>query len=341
MQRLANKQILGIIDATADSQSLSALTTNRPIASLMFSGRYRLIDFMLSNMMHAGIDSVGLFSHHLHNSLKGYLGSGKTWDLDRKNGGLFFYAQNKHDRDNGQLILDYNKGFFERAPYEYVAVAPGNIIGRVNFLEMLKQHKENKSNITQAHSEGKELPIYLLKRELFVKFLESINLGEPKSLMGFVESNARVAGITPFHVNEKIYTIDSLMSYYKNSMRLLAQEEWKKNFPKVLPVITKSRDEAPTKYTADSNVKGAVIANGCIIEGEVVSSVIARGARIGKNSIVRNSIIMPRVVIGDNCFLDGVIVDKEVTIEKGAILKGNFKHPIIVPKGATVYKEWK
>ncbi|MCL1991091.1 MAG: sugar phosphate nucleotidyltransferase [Defluviitaleaceae bacterium] len=340
MDRLENKQILGVIDATVDIDTLAPLTLNRPVASLPFSGRYRLIDFMLSNMVHAGIDSVGIFSHHLYNSLKGHIGSGKVWDLDRKNGGLFFYVQDKHDKENTQLILQHNQEFFIRAPYQYVIIAPSHIIGRIPILDMLKMHREKEAPVTQVVYAGKGLPIYLLKRQLMVQFLDNLDPSIPQTLMGFVEASTQHLDKNLYQVNELLFTVDSLTNYYKSTMDLLTMDNWNGIFSKKYPVLTTPKDEPPTKYLSGSHVTGTMVANGCLIEGEVTDSVISRGVRIGKNTVVKNCIIMPKVEIGDDCVLENVIVDKEVTIEAGAALKGNDQVPLVVPKNATVYKEW-
>ena len=340
MDRLENKQILGVIDATIHIDTLAPLTLNRPVASLPFAGRYRLIDFMLSNMVHAGIDSVGVFSHLLHNSLKGHIGSGKVWDLDRKNGGLFFFVQDEYETENSQLVLHHNREFFLRAPYQYVIVAPSNIVGRIPILEMLRHHKEKGADVTQVTYLGEGLPVYLLDREHLVQSLVKFDPSVPQTFMGFVEASVQNLEKNPYPVDELLFTIDSLSCYYESTMRLLNLDDWKKVFPKQFPVFTTSKDEPPAKYLSGSHVTNSIVANGCIIAGEVTDSVIARGVKVGKNTIIRNCIIMPKVEIGENCILEGVIVDKEVMIGTGAVLKGSKKAPFVLPKGATVYKEW-
>ena len=340
MDRLENKQILGVIDATIHIDSLGSLTLNRPVASLPFAGRYRLIDFMLSNMVHAGIDSVGIFSHHVNNSLKGHIGSGKVWDLDRKNGGLFFYVQNEHEKNHGQLILQHNKEFFIRAPYQYVIIAPSNIIGRIPILDMLKKHKEAGASVTQAVYLGEELPIYLLERDHLVDLLSQVDPNGQHTLMGFIENRVCNVGKNTYPINERLLVIDSLTSYYESTMRLLALDEWNKIFQKAFPVFTKTKDEPPAKYLPDASVSRSIIANGCVIDGKVTNSVIARGVKVGKNAIIRNCIIMPGVDVGPDCILDGAIIDKDVIVEEGAAVKKKGTELRVVPKGETVYKEW-
>src|SRR5689334_23331424 len=121
MSKQTNKQILGVIDATTDIESLRPIIHHRSVASLPFSGRYRLIDFMLSNMVHAGIDSVGIFAPYQNQSLKDHIGSGKVWDLDRKNGGLFFYAPPyEQERFGSKSGFRHSIDFFLRSSHKYV-----------------------------------------------------------------------------------------------------------------------------------------------------------------------------------------------------------------------------
>jgi len=340
MERLENKQILGVIDATIHIDSLKPLTLNRPVASLPFAGRYRLIDFMLSNMLYAGIDSVGVFSHHLHNSLKGHIASGKVWDLDRKNGGLFFYVQNEHEEKCAQAILKYNEEFFLRAPFKYVIIAPSNIVGRVPILKMLKYHIEKGARITQVAASGESLPIYLLEREHLVDLISKLDPEVPNTFMGFIEAEIKDEVKNLYQVDEHLVTIDSLICYYNGTMNLLSLDNWEKLFQKQFPVLTKTKDEPPSKYLPSSNVVKSIVANGCVIAGKVENSVVSRGVKIGEHTVIRNCIIMPGVVIADYCILDGVIVDKDVTIEEGVAIRQKEKEPHVFPKGITVYKEW-
>ena len=338
MDRLENKQILGVIDATIHIDTLEPLTLNRPVASLPFAARYRLIDFMLSNMAHAGIDSIGVFSHHVYNSLTGHIGSGKVWDLDRKSGGLFFYVQNEHEHRH--VILKHNQEFFHRAPFKYVIIAPSNIVGRVPILKMLKDHKEKEAKITQAVFSGESLPIYLMEREHLVDLISKLDPEVPNTFMGFIEDGIKDVEKNLFQINEHLLTIDSLICYYTGTMSLLTREIWEKIFHKQFPVLTKTKDEPPAKYLPGCNVTNSIVANGCIIEGTVTNSVVARKVKIGKDTTIRNCIIMPGVEISENCVLDGGIVDKDVTIESGAALQGAADDPFVVPKGITVYREW-
>jgi glucose-1-phosphate adenylyltransferase len=114
---------------------------------------------------------------------------------------------------------------------------------------------------------------------------------------------------------------------------LLEATAWKQLFTKEEPIFTKVKDEPPTRYKKDAKVANSMIANGCIIEGEVENSIIFRSVKIGKGAVIRNSIIMQKTQIEENCVLDGVIIDKDVKIESGVKLVGTVETPYVVEKG--------
>lgn len=127
--------------------------------------------------------------------------------------------------------------------------------------------------------------------------------------------------------------IDSIENYYTTSLNLLQSEVWKELFAKERPIFTKVKDEPPTKYLNGSSVRGSMIANGCIIHGTVENSIVSRGVKIGKGTVIKNCIIMQKCQIEDNCYLDSVILDKDVMIEAGTHLTGSARSPYVVRKG--------
>jgi glucose-1-phosphate adenylyltransferase len=127
--------------------------------------------------------------------------------------------------------------------------------------------------------------------------------------------------------------IDSIENYFSTSMNLLKSDIWKKLFPKDQPIFTKVKDEPPTKYVKGSEVKNAMIANGCVISGSVENSIISRGVKIGKGAVIKNCIIMQKCQIEENCYLDSVVLDKDVKVEAGTHLSGTSQSPFVIRKG--------
>ena len=124
--------------------------------------------------------------------------------------------------------------------------------------------------------------------------------------------------------------ISDMESYYRENMKLLDDENLDALF-EPSPIYTKIRDDNPTRYIGNSKVKNTMVADGCVIEGEVENCILFRGVKIGKGAVVKNSIIMQDTTVRDNAQIDYVITDKEVTVSEGRSLKGNSSFPVFVP----------
>ncbi|MBQ8331847.1 MAG: glucose-1-phosphate adenylyltransferase subunit GlgD [Clostridia bacterium] len=140
------------------------------------------------------------------------------------------------------------------------------------------------------------------------------------------------------YLYEGIYIqITSLESYFSNSMKLLDPEVRNGLFNVTgRPVYTKLRNSAPTRYTGDSKVTNSYVADGCVIEGTVENSILFRGVRVGKGTVVKNSILLQDTFTGNNASLNCVIADKNVVIRDERVLSGHESMPFFIPKGTMV-----
>ena len=328
--------MLGIINATNQLDSFQHLTTQRTLSALPFAGRYRIIDFMLSNMVNSGITSVAIFTGHGIRSLMDHIGCGKQWDLDRKRDGLFVFTPDdkyKEEKFGSFAHFERNITFFLRSRQKYVVITNCNIIGTMNFQNILGKHIETKADITEVFHNGKSLQTYILGKNLLLSLFEKYKDQGHYSLLDVVREQRHSYQISMYEHTGYMAIIDSLESYYEHSMDLLESSAWKQLFTKNEPIFTKVKDEPPTRYKEDAKVANSMIANGCMIEGEVENSIIFRSVKIGKGSVIRNSIIMQKTQIEENCVLDGVIIDKDVKIEGGVKLTGTRETPYVVEKG--------
>ena len=131
--------------------------------------------------------------------------------------------------------------------------------------------------------------------------------------------------------------ITSLESYFSNSMKLLEPDVRNGLFrAEGRPIYTKLRNSAPTRYTGDSNVVNSYVADGCVIEGKVENCILFRGVRVGKGTVVKNSILMQDTFTGNNVSLNCVIADKNVVIRDDRMLSGHESMPFFIPKGTMV-----
>lgn len=331
------ESMLGIINATGEFPSLKQIINHRSLAALPFGGRYRLIDFMLSNMVNSHIHSVAIFTSHKNRSLMDHVGSGKQWDLDRKRDGLFLFPPNcQCDQDEFGSFHHFRRhiDYFQRSKQQYVAITNSHVITSLNFQSVLERHLHTGADITEVCYKGMSLQTYVLKKELLLYLFETYKgLGYYCLLDVIKERRSTSFHIETYEHTGYIAVIDSIESYYKHSLEILHPSIWKELFSKEAPIFTKVKDEPPARHGKEARVHNAMIANGSIVEGTVQNSVVSRSVKIGKGSVIRNSIIMQKTKIGENCILDGVILDKDVKIEDGTILQGTAENPFVVKKG--------
>ncbi|OES44077.1 sugar phosphate nucleotidyltransferase [Domibacillus iocasae] len=326
------KSMLGVIDAILLPEEMGELAAHRSPAAIPFAGRYRLVDFVLSNMVNSGIQSVAIFPRSPYRSLMDHLGSGKDWDLNRKRDGLFFFPAPAKEGQFSRMAehLDY----FNRSDQKYVILSNSTTVANMDFAPVLDRFIQHKSDILEVIHKGESAHIYLLSLPLLLELIKNRHETGYKSMQDVVEDAGSSLTISEYEFEGFLKRIKSIDDYYQTSMQLLEKEKWSELFNEFQPIYTKVKDEPPTNYLAGSYVTNAMIANGCVIEGEVNHSIIFRGVKIGKKSTVKNSIIMQKSKIGQNCILEHVIIDKDVSVEDGAVLRGTPDEPLVIKKGS-------
>lgn len=370
---MANSAV-GVIFSNIHDENIPELSRHRTMASIPFGGRYRLIDFPLSNMVNSGIDTVGIVTKDNYQSLIDHLGSGKDWDLARKDGGIILLPPYSDETDapyTSRLeALKGITGFLNHRNEEYVIISDCDAIARIDFSEVLRYHEAKKADITMVYHEVNEPvessyfitidpdktgrvkgininPVYKGKANLYINIMIM-----PREFLLKTISDAVTRGLTSFgrdiltkHVDTlKIYGyqfdgyyagVNSLQKYFKNSMELLDKKTRNELFG-ARDIYTKVRDSAPSKYSDEAVVKNSLISDGCTIDGSVENCILFRGVKIGKGSVVKNSIIMQDTVIGENVELDCVITDKNVVIRDRRHLSGCEVLPYFIAKGRMI-----
>lgn len=332
------KRLLGVIDATTYFEDLDDLIGHRSLAALPFAGRYRMIDFVLSNMVNSGIRSVAIFPKMQYRSLMDHLGSGENWDLNRKKDGLFFFPSpiidNSHHKIGCFHHFAANIDFFNRSTQEYSLITNCHTVFNMDIIPLLDLHIESGCDITKiVNGNGVSMEMYLVRTALLIELIETRDKTGNTCMKDVVQDLHHSLTICQYKYGGYIATIDSIQSYYSSSMRLLDPSVWKSLFVKERPILTKVKDEPPTRYMKGSIVKNSMVANGCLISGSVENSIISREVKIGKNTVMKNCIIMQKCDIGDNCYLDSVILDKDVKVESGTNLTGTAHAPYVIRKG--------
>lgn len=367
--------VLGVINLSINQPLLHELTYSRATATVPFGGRYRLIDFVLSNMVNSGINNVGVLAHNSYRSIIDHLGSGKEWDLDRKHRGLFILPPNNSNSPgfNGDLQNFYGSlEYFDRSTEEYVVVSSSHMICNIDYSEAVENHIRTNADITviykQMDDDGEDFSnlltldfaedgrvkrmsenwltnksnkVYMrtiiIKKELLVELVKkSVNQNYFDLVRHVIIRNLDSLKVYGYEYIGYLAIINSVRNYYKYSKELIKPEVWRSLFFQPGLIYTKIKDEPPVCYAPGANVINCLVANGCIIEGTVENSILFRGVKIGKGSVVKDSILMQKCVIEDDVYLDHVILDKEVHVTSGNRLEGNEMIPTVYTKRSRI-----
>lgn len=372
----SNANALGVIFANSYDNLVPELVAERTMASIPFAGRYRMIDFTLSNMANSGVDNVSIIVRKNYHSLMDHLGAGREWDLTRKRGGLNIippFAERSVKLYSGRVdalasVLTWLAAQKER----YVILSDSHIAMNFNFNKLLEAHINSGADVTMVYNraeipDGARNDNYTIRMDANGRVTEllsndyrpgmqnlSMNLYviERESLIQLVR-DAAVRGLVYFErdilarnlslLNVQAYEftgyaarLADMKSYFDENMRLLQPGNVDQLFDSANPIYTKIRDDNPTRYISGSKVKNSLLADGCVIEGEVENSVLFRGCVVKKGAVVKNSVLMQDTIVEENCSVEYVVTDKNVHITTGKQLCGTDSFPVFVAKNHTV-----
>ena len=374
-------EALGIIFPNSYDSLVPELVTERLMASIPFASRYRMCDFMISSMVHCGIDNISILVRKNYHSLMDHLGSGREWDLTRKNGGLNIvppYAQKQVKVYEGRIeALESIRGYLKKQTEKYVIMTDSNIAVNFDFNDLLHAHIESGADATVVYRK-QEIPkplikqstealdlyyalgvngdhvskiyinptekgemnfclnIYVVERELLIRMIDDAFVhGYTSFVRDILERQIEHLDVRGYCYDGYVAEIHDMKSYFEENMKLLEEENLNALFSGN-QIYTKIRDDNPTRYINGSKAKNVMVADGCVIEGDVENSILFRGVHIGKGAKVKNCVLMQDTVVEDNASVEYVITDKDVTITEGKSLTGNDSFQVFVAKGQTV-----
>ena len=367
-------RVMGII--FANDVAVDALTEKRTMASLPFGGRYRQVDFHLSNLTAAGIDHVGIVSRSNYQSMMNHVGSGEEWGLELEEGGLEFltpYALGNDDRYRGKLenlnaVLD----FLRFSEDDYVVLTDSSILTNLDVKDIIESHKASGKDITivvkpgvangkkvldlaikmendqitdmvvsYAAEEGylASMDIFVVGREWLIRKVTECVAHDKYHMdrdLVLGQWNEGTISINVYKHEGVALYNESTAEYFANSMALLDKDVREGIFHAHHPIFTKVRDRVPTYYGDRCQVENSLLADGCILEGSVKHSVLFRDVVVEEGAEVESCVLMNNATIGKSAQLQYVILDKDVTISAGTKLIGTPSAPIIIKRGETV-----
>ena len=357
---MIKKEMIAMLLAGGQGSRLGVLTAKVAKPAVAFGGKYRIIDFPLSNCINSGVDTVGVLTQYQPLRLNTHIGIGIPWDLDRNIGGVtilppYEKSANSEWYTGTANAIYQNLDYMETYNPDYVLILSGDHIYKMDYEVMLDFHKANHADVTIAAmpvpmEEASRFGIVVTDEESKIKEFEekpekpSSNLASmgiyifswpvlKEALLKLSEQPNCDFGkhIIPYcHENgRRMFAyeyngywkdVGTLSSYWEANMELIDIIPEFNLYEEFWKIYTNSANIPPQYISDQSVVDRCIISNGSEIYGEVHNSVLGGGVTIGKGSIVRDSILMRDVVIGDNCVIDKAIIAEGTEIGNNVVI---------------------
>ncbi|MGX6443136.1 glucose-1-phosphate adenylyltransferase [Neobacillus sp. K501] len=371
---MGKKKCVAMLLAGGKGSRLNSLTKDLAKPAVPFGGKYRIIDFTLSNCTNSGIDTVGVLTQYQPLLLNSYIGIGSAWDLDRKDGGVTVlppYAESSEVKwYTGTASAIYqNLNYLKQYEPEYVLILSGDHIYKMNYESMLEYHIEKRADATISLI---EVPWVEASRFGIMNTNEDMRIVEfeekpaiPKNnlasmgiyifswniLKEYLEMDARNSksshdfgkDIIPMLLeeNKKLFAypfkgywkdVGTVQSLWEANMDLLNEQCDLDLFDHDWRIYSVNPNRPPQYISPEALVKESLINEGCTIEGEIDKSVLFQGVSVGKGSIIKESVIMPDAIIGENVRIEKAIVPCDVMIPDGTVIRSLDDEIILVTK---------
>jgi len=371
--------VLALILAGGKGSRLDLLSNKRSKPAMPFGGKFRIIDFTLSNCSQSNIYDIGILTQYLPLSLNSHIGSGKAWDLDRRDSSITLLQPHNYWYLGTADAVRKNISFIDQRNPNVVLILSGDHIYKMDYRKMIDQHIKTGAKLTIA---TKVVPFEDVSRFGIMEVNHELEITAFKEKPKTSTSNLASMGIYLFDVSllkqvlvelpqddldfghhiiphiiqttsnsvfaykfedywQDVGTYDSYLetnlSLNSNTIDLdLYDPTWK--------VYTKSEDLPPVKIGADATIKNSLISNGCVIEGTVINSVLSPGVRVGKHTVIKDSVVLNHVIISDYVTIDKAIIDKKVVIGRHTIIGDgdnipNIEKPDLLTSGITVIEK--
>ncbi|MBR2187910.1 MAG: glucose-1-phosphate adenylyltransferase subunit GlgD [Eubacterium sp.] len=340
----------GIINSPANYINVEGLQKYRPIGAFSFAGKYRVIDFPLSNMSNSGIDRIVAYVRENPRSLTEHVRTAGNYNINSKRGHiqvLFAETNSASDIYNTDIaVFMENLSIIERMTIPYVIIVPSYMVFTQNFDDLLRQHIESRADITllyhhtneakdyflqsdflklnrQKGVEGIErnrgtakdrdifMDTYIMSRELFIELVKkAVSLSSIYTLCQIVAMSTRELDIRGVAHRGYFAALTDFKSYFTANLELLDPDAQNQLFSAQWPIYTDTSDFCPTHYFSGASAKNSLISNGCVIRGTVENSIVGRGAVIEEGAVIKNSLIMAHSHIGKGIHLEYQLIDK-------------------------------
>lgn len=326
--------MLAIVDATF-RENLDQLTLHRMPGALPFSGKFRLIDFTLSNFRNSHITNVAIFPYGNYRSLQDHIGSGKRWDLDRRRDGLFILPPKNLSIIPTHMIsfqrMYEHIEYFRRSNQSHAVITAPNIIWNIDFNNVLVEHLEVGADITEVMYENIRLKTFVISKKLLVEYILTYDTLEYRNVMDLVEKAPNLK-IHIYRHDEYTRTITDTFNYLKSNLDMLRFDIGKNIYKEDSPIFSKEKTAPPAKYMRNARIDNSMVSSGSIIDGTIINSIIGRDVTVRKGAIIKNSYIMSGSFIEENAHIEYAVLDKQTVVKHHTLITGTLRRPYITQK---------
>jgi len=329
-----NSNLFVIVDATF-KDNLEQLTLHRMPGALPFAGKYRLIDFTLSNLKNSQITNVAIFPYGNYRSLQDHVGSGKRWDLDRRRDGLFILPPKNlyiapEEMITFQRMYEHIE-FFKRSSQDYAVITSANLVWNIDFHQCLAFHLENEADITEIMYKNIRLKTFIISKKLLIEYIMTYDSLEYRTMNELVEKALNLKVVIYKHLNYT-RTINDTFNYLKSNLDILRFDIGSTIFTPDRPIYSKEKTSPPARYLKNAHISNSMVSSGCIINGTVINSVIGRDVIVKEGAQIKNSFIMSNAVIEEDAFINYTILDKQTIVKKDTHIEGTLQNPYVTQK---------
>ncbi|MBC8077482.1 MAG: glucose-1-phosphate adenylyltransferase [Chloroflexales bacterium] len=347
---------LALILAGGDSPALGVLTADRTESAVPFAGKFRIIDFALSNCINSDIYNVGVLTQYRPRSLHEHIGVGKPWDLDRAQGGVRILHPSPTPEGGGWQrgtadAVRYNLDFIEEQSVDAVLLLAGDHIYKMDYRPLLRLHEDSGADLTlgvhtvsphdtwrygivtvdgdgsvtrfdekprRSTSSLASMGIYVFRKSFLAETLTNSKATDfGRDLLPKIVGSTRTMA---YNFQGYWADVGTVQAYYEANMALLAETPALDLYDPEWVIHTQSAERPPVQLGDAARVEGNLLCDGCQIEGTVIRSLIAPGVYVSPGAVVRDSIVLGDAWIGPDAVVDRCIIDKEVRIGAGARL---------------------
>lgn len=361
---------IGLITANYTVAGYGDLTAKRPPATVPFDGRFRLMDYVLSNMVNSRIDTVGLITPYYYRSVLDHVGAGKDWGLDKKIGGLFILPGtvfgSKQDDSARFLFRDIclNERYIQEGDADYILISSASMIYNMDYQGMIAKHELSGRDVTFLYKKGETchkgfflkinpnggvsaietadegenlfMEAFIINKAYLMRLIRDFRHQGYLDMITILKDNLPDISAGSYAFENYVGFTDGLEDYMKTSREMLDPSVRRQVYVSDRPVLTSVHDTTPSLYQPGSSVRCSVLASGGVIEGTVENSVLFRNVKVAKGAVVRNAVLMDNCVVGENARLENVVCDKNVVISAGVCVAGTEEHPCLIEKDVNV-----